>query len=320
MKKRIILSVIVPVYNIEKYLRECIDSILTQDIAEMEVILVDDGSTDASGTICDEYAEKDGRVTVVHKENGGVSTARNAGLDIARGKYVTFVDSDDYLLPNTFRPNIEYMEGHQEVDCLQFPVYPDKRTNYFKACKRQTKEKTIEGINVFRNWWDGAVIHYSVWSKIFKTSVFHELRFPLGAFAEDAMIVPELSQRCKCVFLSMKGGYYYRYTEGSLLNSTWTEKKYMDFLKYRLLIWERVEEQEELKSVAIAAYLRALIILAWCTKKGFVNYGDYDTFLDSMPSIRLLPTSRHLTFKRIVGYIVIKIIGTRGFLRLYGKV
>lgn len=102
MKKYSILSVIVPVYNVEKYLQECVDSILAQDVEDMEVILVDDGATDGSGKICNEYAEKDKRVTVIHKENGGVSTARNAGLDIARGKYITFVDSDDYLLPNTF--------------------------------------------------------------------------------------------------------------------------------------------------------------------------------------------------------------------------
>ena len=108
--EKIILSVIIPVYNVEKYLRKCVDSVLAQDIADMEVILIDDGSPDNSGAICDEYAEKDTRVKVIHKENGGAATARNVGLDIARGKYITFVDSDDYLLPNTYRPNLDYME------------------------------------------------------------------------------------------------------------------------------------------------------------------------------------------------------------------
>ena len=101
------LSVIIPVYNVEKYLRKCVDSVSAQDIADMEVILIDDGSPDNCGAICDEYAEKDLRVIVIHKKNEGVSTARNVGLDIARGKYITFVDSDDYLLPNTFIPNLD---------------------------------------------------------------------------------------------------------------------------------------------------------------------------------------------------------------------
>lgn len=91
------VSVIVPVYNTEKYLRRCVDSILAQTFRDIEVILVDDGSTDGSGAVCDEYAEKDGRIVAIHKENGGVSSARNRGLDIARGRYIMFCDSDDYV-------------------------------------------------------------------------------------------------------------------------------------------------------------------------------------------------------------------------------
>ena len=92
-----VLSIIVPVYNVEKYLARCIDSILAQTFTDFELILVDDGSTDNSGEICDEYAGKDPRIIVIHKENGGVSSARNHGLDIARGEYITFVDSDDQI-------------------------------------------------------------------------------------------------------------------------------------------------------------------------------------------------------------------------------
>ena len=130
--EKFILSVIIPVYNVEKYLRKCVDSVLAQDIADMEVILIDDGSPDNCGAICDEYAEKDTRVKVIHKEHEGLSSARNAGLDIARGKYITFVDSDDYLLPNTFIPNLDYIVNHPEVDCLQFPTIYDDRIEYAK--------------------------------------------------------------------------------------------------------------------------------------------------------------------------------------------
>ena len=100
------ISVIVPVYNVEKYLRRCVDSILTQTFTDFEVLLIDDGSTDGSGKICDEYAKKDKRVRVFHKENGGVSSARNLGLDNVRGRYVTFVDADDKISPDYFPVDI----------------------------------------------------------------------------------------------------------------------------------------------------------------------------------------------------------------------
>ena len=93
------ISVIVPVYNSEKYLHRCIDGILAQNYTDFDLLLIDDGSTDNSGNICDEYEIRDGRIRVFHQENGGVSSARNLGLDNARGKYVMFVDSDDYMLP-----------------------------------------------------------------------------------------------------------------------------------------------------------------------------------------------------------------------------
>ena len=98
MNKKALISIIVPVYNVDKYLSKCIDSIISQTYNDIELILVDDGSPDNSPKICDEYARKDNRIIVIHKENGGVSSARNAGLDIAKGKYIGFVDPDDYIV------------------------------------------------------------------------------------------------------------------------------------------------------------------------------------------------------------------------------
>lgn len=108
------ISVIVPVYNTEKYLRRCIDSVLAQTYADFELLLIDDGSKDKSGEICDEYAQKDARVRVFHKENGGVSSARNLGLDNARGEWVAFVDSDDYIEENYLKS----FEGNLDADLV----------------------------------------------------------------------------------------------------------------------------------------------------------------------------------------------------------
>ena len=109
MKK---ISVIVPIYNVEQYLYQCIDSIIAQTYTNLEIILVDDGSTDSSGEICDKYASVDCRIVVIHKKNGGLSEARNAGINVATGDYIGFVDSDDYIFPDTYRGMIEACENN----------------------------------------------------------------------------------------------------------------------------------------------------------------------------------------------------------------
>ena len=117
------LSIIIPVYRTEATLDKCVESVVSQDCHDMEVILVDDGSPDRCPALCDGWAAKDPRVRVVHKENGGLSDARNAGIDIATGTYVTFVDSDDYLADNTYRPLMDRLEETGDIDILEYPVY-----------------------------------------------------------------------------------------------------------------------------------------------------------------------------------------------------
>lgn len=315
----IMLSVIVPVYNVEKYLRKCVDSILAQDIDDMEVILVDDGSLDNSGAICNEYAEKDARVKAIHIENGGCSAARNAGLDTTRGKYLAFVDSDDYLLPNTYRPNLDYLESHPKVDCLQFPTICDERIVFTKKYKVIQNEMVFVGNDVFLNWWSAKLINHFVWNKLYKREVFSNLRFKDGVFIEDSMIVPELAKKCKMVFISMEGGYFYRYNDSSLLNSGWNKKKYTDFFMSKYMMWEQINNLDFMNAAKIKSYLVTIIQLAICSQKGYLNYKDYDEFLDAIPSICLLPKSRELGMKGWAAFTAIKIIGTRGFVKLFKR-
>lgn len=116
-----LISIIVPVYNVEKYLKECIDSVISQTYKNLEIILVDDGSTDKSGEICDEYSKKDSRIKVIHKENGGLSDARNVALDIAKGEYIGFVDSDDYVEKDMFETLYKLAEEHNtEISSISF--------------------------------------------------------------------------------------------------------------------------------------------------------------------------------------------------------
>ena len=126
-----VFSVVVPVYNVEKYLRECVDSILAQSFEDFELILVDDGSKDSSGAICDEYAQQDARVKVIHKENGGQSTARNLGIEAAKGEFAIFLDSDDMICDNNFFADIHGVaEGNTDVIVFRYcKYYSDGRTD-----------------------------------------------------------------------------------------------------------------------------------------------------------------------------------------------
>lgn len=120
--KEYLLTIIVPVYNVEPYLSDCIESILSQSFDNFELLLIDDGSTDSSGEICDRYAKSDKRIRVFHTENQGVSSARNRGLDEARGKYISFVDSDDYIQADTYSQNIKILEADLSIDFVQIPI------------------------------------------------------------------------------------------------------------------------------------------------------------------------------------------------------
>ena len=200
-----VLSIIVPVYNVEKYLARCIDSILAQTFTDFELILVDDGSPDNCGKICDEYAGKDPRIIVIHKENGGVSSARNHGLDIARGEYLTFIDPDDEITFNTFASNIDVLEDDRDIDFIQFPVrIINNNATYWDG--KYTKKIFDEGILIY--WFDNKNITYSIWSKIFRRRIFTDLRFPVShMYAEDLFLVPDILDKVHMVYLSQYGCY-----------------------------------------------------------------------------------------------------------------
>lgn len=205
------LTVIVPVYKVEDTLDRCLHSILTQDCGGLHVILVDDGSPDACPRLCDEWARRDSRVQVIHKANGGLSEARNAGLRRAEGAYVTFVDSDDYLLAGTYRAVLEEME--KGYDFVEFPV-----------CRvdRQGHERCMEwGRRVYtrpEDYWYGCegYVHTYACNKVFRRSLFDGLAFPAGRLFEDAWLMPKLLERCSCFATTERGGYVYEVNDAGI--------------------------------------------------------------------------------------------------------
>lgn len=208
-----LLSIIVPVYNAEKYLKRCIDSIFHQDYQNFELLLVDDGSTDSSLQICESYKMKDSRIVVLHKENGGQSSARNMALDIAKGDFITFVDSDDEITDNPYSMNLEYLLFHPEIDVVQYPCYASYSSQ--KQYMRKPNEKRIcQKTLMFEAWLKKREIFSYMWNKIYRSHVFNELRFKEGIYYEDRFLMCALLQRINGIHLSEQGLYlYYEHSE-----------------------------------------------------------------------------------------------------------
>lgn len=189
------LSVIIPVYSVESTLDCCVESVLRQHIDDMEVILVDDGSPDRCPEKCDEWAEKDSRIHVIHKKNGGLSDARNAGIDYATGEYITFVDSDDWLSEDTFPPLLKKMS---DIDILEYSI----------ADRLSLQERTYD--NVEEYWLsEQAYTHTYACNKIYRRSIFDEVRFPKGRIFEDAYTYPQLLRKVKKIATTNQGSYHY---------------------------------------------------------------------------------------------------------------
>lgn len=213
-----LISVIVPVYNVEEYLVRSVDSILNQTYRNLEIILVDDGSTDMSGTMCDSFKEQDERIKVIHKKNGGLSDARNAGLDIASGDYIGYVDSDDWIEPDMFELMVTNCEkyGADVAACRYSRAYRDFTVNESTdLILHMTRDEALETYiceNVTRP------IYNSVWSKLFKADLVKDYRFPVGKKSEDIMYTTRaFCNMNSCVYIDKALYNYVCDREGSIM-------------------------------------------------------------------------------------------------------
>ncbi len=201
------LSVIVPVYRVEKSLRACLESILSQDYTDIEVLLVDDGSDDNCGAICDDIAAEDTRVRVFHQPNQGLSGARNTGLDHVQGAYVTFVDSDDVIDSGIFGQLMQKVEAHPEYDILEYSVIVAEGAA--DEHPLDLPEKVYTSADAY--WLEGgAYTHTYAWNKVYRAAVFRDVRFPVGVVFEDAYTLPQLLKHARVVATTPIGYYHYR--------------------------------------------------------------------------------------------------------------
>lgn len=210
-----LISVIVPIYNVEQYLDKCITSIVNQSYKNLEIILVDDGATDKCPDICDNWAIKDDRIVVIHKENGGLSDARNSGLNIAKGEYISFIDSDDWIDLKFYEIlyNSLFLNNAQISASEVLWVYDDhqKKEEYFYNKKIFSSEEAIQTLIQGRGFYAVA------WNKLYKATLFDDIRFPVGKLHEDEFVVYRLIDKAESLVLCKEVNYYYRQRQGSIM-------------------------------------------------------------------------------------------------------
>ena len=222
-----LVSVIVPIYNVEKYLGECIDSIIRQTYAYLEIILVNDGSTDNSYLICEDYKKKDKRIVLINKENGGLSSARNKGIECANGGYISFVDSDDYIAPDMIESLIKVMDFEQvEVACCSFKKIKKS------PLPKKTENKVMNETEVYQSYQAVSYLlderHYKCFAcnKLYKRDLFNDIRFPEGKLYEDIITEYKIFKKAKKVVFYRKELYYYRIREGSITKKAFDKRNY----------------------------------------------------------------------------------------------
>jgi len=208
-----LISIIVPVYNVEKYIHQCVDSIINQTYKNIEIILVDDGSPDNCGKICDEYAEKDSRIKVIHKENGGLSDARNHGIDAANGEWLMFVDSDDYILPDMAGKLLCVAKENNVRMAVCGVILFDDEKEYVPS--HLTVDKGVYSAeDIFANNIPTSFV--VAWNKIYDKHLFDEYRFEKGRIHEDEIAAHHLIGQCDRVAVTEEKFYRYRQVAGSI--------------------------------------------------------------------------------------------------------
>lgn len=209
-KQTDIISVIVPIYNIENYLEECLNSLVHQTYRKLQIILVDDGSTDRSGEICDKYAEKDSRITVIHKKNGGLSSARNCGMDTATGELITFVDGDDYIDCAAIQSCVTAMKEKQ-ADVVEYGIM-GRRCDSESSVGSYDKEAVLR--RLLSSEYDYPSV--AVWNKVYRASLIAKLRFPEGKIHEDTIFSCKVFCKMKKYYFINQEMYFYRSREDSI--------------------------------------------------------------------------------------------------------
>lgn len=302
-----LISVIVPIYNVEQYLSRCIESIISQTYSNLEIILVNDGSTDESGKIAERFAEKDNRIIVLNQENGGLSAARNTGLRKAKGSYIGFVDSDDYIDPDFYKELLSLIKSNDEVDIssgIDVGVYDGGLIVEDKSINDQiiiSREQLIHFF-LFRNGGPSS----GVCNKLFKRKVIQDLFFPKGFINEDSVWLASVYKRSCSLGWTSKSKYYYCHREGSITRSSF-KNHINDYIVMNSFL---KEEMKELDYDFIDDGCRMNLLYAYReTILNLLRYrGDVVTYRELRKkyrqTIRTIHITKYFRFSRVIKLVL----------------
>ena len=255
MKEKV--SVIVPIYKVEKYIKKCIDSLVNQTYKNLEIILVDDGSPDKCGEICDEYAKIDKRIKVLHKKNGGLSDARNKGVEVATGKYVAFVDSDDYVENDYIEYLLELLKRYDADISIILPYkvderYIDNRKNKKEKIVVYEKEDALITM-LYQKEFDNAA-----WGKLYKKNIVNGIEFPFGKLYEDIGTTYKYLLKSNKIVYSNKEKYFYLQRSDSIMGKPFKIKD-MDYIYQSEILMKdkNITQNKKIEKAAICRYLNA---------------------------------------------------------------
>lgn len=268
-----LISVIIPVYKVEDYLEKCVESVINQTYSNLEIILVDDGSPDCCGEICDKYAEKDRRIKVIHKENGGLSDARNAGMKIATGEYFAFIDSDDWVESGYFGTLYRLLKDNDaDLSAISLCSVNEEGKEIGRHCGGETHllDDTVAMENMFHR--DG--LPWCAPAKLYKRSLFDGITYPRGILMEDKATTYKIFARCKTIVYSDIPLYKYLVRQGSIMRSQFSEKRMRSFAIQEELN-SFIEQSYPAATAAAHAYTVKVAISMLCMMSA-ANYKDME--------------------------------------------
>ena len=253
------ISVIVPIYKVENYLRKCVDSILPQTFGDYELFLVDDGSPDGCPVVCDEYAMADDRILVIHKPNGGLSDARNAALELVRGEYITFVDSDDWIAPDALETMREALLRTDSDMAIGNMYSVDEQGKQQSMAGNVSEETVLEGKDVWTT-----ILQPCAPKKIYRSSIWKTLRFPVGRLYEDAFTYHHVLAQVDRIVKTGRETYYYLIREGSIMHMEYDIRftDIIDAIEDRIAVMEEAGVQELAERDRLFIYSQSAVALS----------------------------------------------------------
>ncbi len=302
-----LISIVVPVYKVENYLRRCIESLLSQTYKHYELILVDDGSPDDCPRICDEYAKTHKNIFVIHKENSGLSAARNSGIEMAKGKFITFVDSDDYVHESF----LEVLKTTLDANNVSMSMCSYKRVDDSsgKIILDKDKVRVLDDLSAMNMLLDDQS-RCTAWAKLYDMDLFDSLRFSVGKIMEDMFVMPTLFEKAKFVAISSQELYFYNQEGESITRSTFNYNK-LDMVD-GTLFWKKHTElyYPELSEKASVHYFTTVINNSIPLSKMNDSYGilKYDEYKNNiLDNYNYIINSKYTTRNTKIKVILMKI-------------